>query len=178
MPSTALIMIPAWIDGYLVAVEKHRVHRHGLRHRAVSVFVISGGETLLQRRAADKYHSGGLWANACCTHPHWGEAPLVCAARRLGEELGIDGSAARLRGQVEYRAEVGNGMTEHEVVDIAVLHTPRDIALSPDPAEVAEVKWVHIDELCRDAAQHPERYTPWLRIYLAEHMRTIFDLPA
>lgn len=175
MPPTDVIMIPAWIDGYLVAVEKHRVHRHALRHRAVSVFVLSGNETLLQQRAADKYHSGGLWTNACCTHPHWGEAPLDCAIRRIGEELGLDGTTAELRGQVEYRAEVGNGMTEHEVVDIAVLHTPRDVVLSPDSAEVADMKWIPVDELCRDAEQHPERYTPWLRIYLAEHLGTILD---
>ena len=84
-------LIPAWIDGSLAPVPKLAVHRMGLRHNAVSVFVTRGGAVLIQRRALDKYHSAGLWANTCCTHPHWGESAAACARRRLGEELGIGG---------------------------------------------------------------------------------------
>ena len=62
-------LIPAWIDEVLAPVEKLAVHRTGLRHKAVSVFVIDGGRVLIQRRAAGKYHTPGLWANTCCTHP-------------------------------------------------------------------------------------------------------------
>ena len=84
-------LIPAWLDGNLTPVDKLEVHRRGLRHPAVSVFVMDGSRTLLQRRALGKYHTPGLWANACCTHPHWGEAALDCAARRLYQELGLTG---------------------------------------------------------------------------------------
>ena len=83
------IMIPAWIDGQLQPVEKLQTHLRGLKHKAVSVFVMRGAETLLQRRAMSKYHTPGLWANACCTHPEWGEAGFDCAQRRLEEELGL-----------------------------------------------------------------------------------------
>jgi isopentenyl-diphosphate Delta-isomerase len=69
---------------------------------------------LIQQRALGKYHTPGLWANTCCTHPHWGE-DLACARRRLREELGITGWRWPA-GQVEYRADVGGGLTEHEVV--------------------------------------------------------------
>ena len=77
-------MIPAWVDGRLQPVEKLEVHRRGLRHPAVSVFVLEGARTLLQRRAMEKYHTPGLWANACCTHPRWGERPLLVVQRRPG----------------------------------------------------------------------------------------------
>ena len=68
-------LIPAWVDGDLVPLDKLDVHRRGLRHPAVSVFLLDGDRFLIQRRALGKYHTPGLWANACCTHPLWGEAP-------------------------------------------------------------------------------------------------------
>lgn len=166
--------IPAWISDHLVAVDKLRVHRAGLRHMAVSVFVLRGDEVLLQQRADTKYHTPGLWTNTCCTHPHWGEEPRDCAIRRLREELGISGTDPRPRGQVEYRADVGSGMTEHEVVDLFVARAHRDLAVSPDASEVAAVRWAGVGELRRDVARRPAVYTPWLRIYLAEHAGAIF----
>ena len=68
-----------------------------------------GSEVLIQRRAMCKYHTPGLWANTCCTHPHWGEDPEDCAHRRLDEELGISGLKLEARDQLEYRADVGGG---------------------------------------------------------------------
>jgi isopentenyl-diphosphate Delta-isomerase len=173
-----MIAIPAWIGGRLEPVEKLRVHREGLRHPAVSVFVNAGGRTLLQRRAEAKYHSPGLWANACCTHPHWGEPPEQCAARRLREELGIEGLALVPRDQVEYRAAVGGGLVEHEVVSLFVAEAPPGLEHAPDPEEVAALRWVTLDELRAEIAARPEDFTPWLRIYLAEHGEQIFGRSA
>jgi isopentenyl-diphosphate delta-isomerase len=166
--------IPAWIEGRLEPVDKLDVHRRGLRHPAISVFVMAGRRTLIQRRAAGKYHSPGLWANACCTHPHWGEAMEACALRRLREELGITGLALAPRDRVEYRAAVGGGLVEHEVVSLFVAEASEDLRLSPDPAEVAETRWIDLAALRREIAAGPERFTPWLRIYLAEHGGQIF----
>ena len=104
------IMIPAWVDGTLTPVEKLDAHRRALRHKAVSVFVLRGNEVLVQRRAMGKYHTPGLWANTCCTHPEWDEAPELCAKRRLAEELGVKGLDPVHCGQVEYRADVGNDL--------------------------------------------------------------------
>jgi isopentenyl-diphosphate delta-isomerase len=167
-------MIPTWVGGDLVAVEKLRVHREGLRHKAVSVFVMCGDDMLIQRRAMGKYHTPGLWANACCTHPHWGEAPEVCAARRLGEEIGLKGLPLTHRQQVEYRADVGGGLIEHEVVDIFVARLRARIPVAPNPAEVMQVEWVSIADLARLMAQTPKAYTPWLHIYLRDHAEQIF----
>lgn len=172
------IMIPAWIDGTLTPVEKLSVHQRGLKHKAVSVFINKGRQTLIQRRALSKYHTPGLWANACCTHPQWDEAPLTCATRRVEEELGITGLTFTHVHHTEYRADVGNGLTEHEIVDIFTATAPDTLKMTLNPSEVMDAKWVDIDELAADLHAHPDRYTPWLRIYMAEHRSRIFALAA
>lgn len=165
--------IPAWIDGALTPVEKLDAHLRGLKHMAVSVFVMHAGRLLIQRRALGKYHTPGLWANTCCTHPHWGEAPLDCAHRRLTEELGITGLDLTHRAQIEYRADVGGGMVEHEVVDVFLADVASEMPLAPNPAEVMDTRWIALPDLEAEIAAAPERFTPWLRIYLAEHATAI-----
>lgn len=167
-------LIPAWLDGDLVALDKLEVHRRGLKHPASSVFVMDGPRTLIQRRALNKYHTPGLWANTCCTHPFWGESPEACATRRLDEELGITGLALTPAGEVEYRADVGGGLTEHEVVQIFTARASARLAVLPNPDEVAETRWIDLYDLAAEAARHPTRFTPWLRIYLSQHMDRIF----
>ncbi len=166
--------IPAWEHGVLQPMDKLDVHRRGLRHMAVSVFVMAGRQVLIQQRALGKYHTPGLWANTCCTHPMWGEDAAACAKRRLREELGIAGLSVKAAGQVEYRADVGGGLTEHEVVDVFLSQADVALHVAPDPAEVAATRWVDLDDLAAETRRWPERFTPWLRIYLADHMDLIF----
>lgn len=168
------IMIPAWTDGRLEPVEKLEVHLRGLRHKAVSVFVLDGDKVLLQQRALEKYHTPGLWANTCCTHPGWNEAPLDCANRRLNEELGITGLAPVHRDTVEYRADVGNDMIEHEVVDIFAAEAGESLPLVPNPNEVMATRWSTYADLVLAVRDNPSEFTPWLRIYLEEHSHKIF----
>jgi isopentenyl-diphosphate delta-isomerase len=163
-------MIPAWVNGTLTQVEKLEVHQRGLRHKAVSVFVMRGREVLLQRRAMGKYHTPGLWANTCCTHPRWGESDLACAARRLHEELGISGLALQRSGGIEYRADVGGGLTEHEVVEVFSAQASAHLVPQPDPDEVMQTRWITLEALEDEVQASPEKFTPWLRIYLAEGM--------
>lgn len=167
-------LIPAWDGTDLVPVEKLSVHQRGLRHKAVSVFVMDGDRTLVQRRALSKYHTPGLWANTCCTHPRWLEDPKSCAIRRLNEELGITGLTPVLRDKIEYRAAVGNGLIEHEVVDLFVAEANSDLTMTLNPDEVADAVWIKLAGLRADIAEHPAQYTPWLRIYMAEHGARIF----
>lgn len=167
-------MIPAWVDGTLTPVEKLTAHLEGLRHRAVSVFLVHDDEILIQQRAAGKYHTPGLWANTCCTHPRWDEAPVDCANRRLGEELGISGVSPVWKDRIEYRAEVGGGMIEHEVVDLFLVTTDQRPTLHLNPDEVDGVRWIGLAALETEVAEHPERFTPWLRIYLADHKLSVF----
>lgn len=162
-------LIPAWVDGRLTPVEKLEVHRRGLRHKAVSVFVLAGDAVLLQQRAAGKYHTPLLWANTCCTHPHWDETPVACATRRLEQELGLTGLPLTHAGQVEYRADVGQGLTEHEVVDVFLARLPAPIPAIPNPAEVADTRWMALTDLRADLVARPALYTPWLHVYMTDH---------
>ncbi|QXT39986.1 isopentenyl-diphosphate Delta-isomerase [Gymnodinialimonas ceratoperidinii] len=169
------IYIPTWINGILQPVEKLAAHQRGLRHKAVSVFLLRDGDVLLQRRALSKYHTPGLWANTCCTHPMWEESGLDCALRRLDEELGITGVELEYRDTVEYRADVGEGLIEHEVVDIFVGEMPRDAPLDMNPDEVMETRWTPLATLNDEVAAKPDEFTPWLRIYLDQYAELIFD---
>jgi isopentenyl-diphosphate delta-isomerase len=164
-------MIPAWVNGVLTPMDKLEVHQLGVRHKAVSVFVMDGTSVLIQRRALSKYHTPGLWANTCCTHPHWNEDAGLCAVRRLKDELGIAGLRPMFRDQIEYRADVGDGMIEHEVVDLFVAAaTEQTLRLDLNPNEVADTRWVNIYDLAAEVVHNPETFTPWLRIYLADHL--------
>lgn len=168
------IMIPAWVDGTLTPVEKLEAHLKGLRHKAVSVFVLAGDAVLMQRRAMGKYHTPGLWTNTCCTHPQWDEAPQDCAVRRLEEEIGVTGLKPEHRHHLEYRADVGGGLIEHEVVDVYVATAKTSLQVTANPDEVMAVEWMRFDDLRRQVEREPDRFTPWLRIYLRDHGETIF----
>jgi isopentenyl-diphosphate delta-isomerase len=146
---------------------KLAAHRDGLRHRAFSVFVRDEeGRVLLQRRAPGKYHSAGLWSNACCGHPRPGEGTAAAALRRLGEELGFGCGLDRL-GRVSYAARLDGGMAENEVVSLfAGRH---DGPIDPAPEEVDAVAWMAVPDLLADLDRRPGAYTYWFRLYLREH---------
>lgn len=158
-------------DRELGSAPKGRVHRTGERHRAVSVFLFDDhGRTLLQRRADAKYHSPGLWSNTCCGHPRPGETPLVAAKRRLREEMGIECELTHVA-TFEYRADVGQGLLEHEVD-----HVYRGTftgAPSPDPSEVGDWEWKDLDALAADCVGNPSRYSVWLPLALARIGRNL-----
>jgi isopentenyl-diphosphate Delta-isomerase len=171
---TQPIMIPAWVDGVLTPVGKLAAHEQGLRHKAVSVFILHQGRVLLQQRALHKYHTPGLWANTCCTHPHWDEPAYECAIRRLDDELGITAVPLKFRDQIEYRADVGNGLIEHEVVDVFVGEAPDAMQVTINPDEVLMTRWVTLADLANEIGCQPSVFTPWLKIYMAKHSAAIF----
>ncbi|NDD34487.1 MAG: isopentenyl-diphosphate delta-isomerase [Rhodobacteraceae bacterium] len=168
------IYIPAWQDGTLKPVEKFEVHKLGLRHKAVSVFVFYQGQLLIQQRAMSKYHSPGLWANTCCTHPEWDEDDLACAHRRLEDELGMRDMTLVSAGELEYRAHVGNDLIEHEVVQTFVAVCEHEPSITPNPDEVMAYNWVDPITLERLIATAPDQHTEWLKIYFREHFDALF----
>ena len=146
---------------------KTPVHRAGLLHRAFSIFIVDdGGRILLQRRAREKYHSGGLLANSCCGHPRPGETTLVAARRRLSEELGIQ-APLTFGFFSRYCANLDGGMQENEFV--YVYFGPLVEQPNPDPAEVSEVEFASADEITRRIARQPDAFVYWLRHYFQNH---------
>lgn len=167
-PATAdTLMIPGILeDGGLYPIEKMEAHQLGALHLAISAFVFDGDRLLIQRRALTKYHCGGLWANTCCTHPHWGEAPASAARRRVREELGFEVDLTETR-IVTYRAEVDNGLIEHERVHMFTgAASAATLTIAMNPAEVCETRWVTGADLKAEIAASPEVFTPWFRIYV------------
>lgn len=140
-------------------MEKQEAHRKGLLHRAFSVFLLDGSKLLIQRRALDKYHCGGLWSNTCCSHPAPGEPVLSAAERRLDEELGIKNARLRELDTFLYRAAFPNGLAEHELDHVLLGEYSGPV--QPDPMEIAQVRWIDLEELQRDLQAFPQRYTPW-----------------
>ena len=100
-------------DSEIGHTDKDDAHRRGLLHRAFSVFVIHDGRMLIQKRSRDKYHSGGLWTNACCSHPREGESLDQAVPRRMREELGFSSRAEELFSFV-YRHVFSDGLVEYE----------------------------------------------------------------
>jgi len=154
--------------------EKTAVHRAGLLHRAFSIFIVDDkGRILLQRRAREKYHSGGLLANSCCGHPRPGETTQAAARRRLTEELGIR-APLTFGFFSRYRAELDGGMQENEFV--YVYFGPLTAQPNPDPAEVSDVEVASVDDIARRIARQPDGFVYWLRHYFNNHGSEIAQL--
>lgn len=153
-------------DEPLGTMEKMEAHEKALLHRAFSVFIFDAeGRMLLQRRALSKYHSGGLWTNACCSHPREGESAMEAAHRRLQEEMGFDCELEK-RFHFIYKAELDQGLTEHELDHVFTGVYEGVMNLNPD--EVAEARYISMAELDRELEEDPERFTEWFKIALPE----------
>jgi isopentenyl-diphosphate delta-isomerase len=158
-------------DRELGSAEKLVAHRTGKLHRAVSVFVFDdAGNLLLQRRASTKYHSPDRWSNTCCGHPRPGETPQAAAHRRLREEMGFD-CVLEPAFAFLYRAELENGLQEHEFDRVFVGRFAG--VPSPNPAEVGAWRWANVEEIIADQAVHPDRYTVWFKLILREHRQKL-----
>lgn len=147
-------------DVVLGTMGKLEAHQKGLLHRAFSVFIFDReGRLLLQRRAASKYHSAGLWTNTCCSHPRPGEATEVAAVRRLQEEMGLR-CRLEFSFSFQYKASFENGLHEHELDH--VFFGQYDAAPDPDPTEVQEWRYASIAQLNDELTRTPDRFTAWL----------------
>ncbi|MBL7743181.1 MAG: isopentenyl-diphosphate Delta-isomerase [Chitinophagaceae bacterium] len=149
-------------DEAVGTMDKMEAHKKGVLHRAFSVFVFnSKGEMLLQRRALNKYHSGGLWTNSCCSHPQPGEEVHVAAVRRLQEEMGFVTALEKIFDFV-YKAEFDNGLTEHEFDH--VFAGEYDGTIDFNPAEVMDYCYRSFDEVRNDLQQQPGKFTAWFHL--------------
>lgn len=153
--------------------EKMEAHKKGLLHRAFSIFIFnSKNQMLIHKRAKGKYHSGGLWTNACCSHPREHETIQKAAHRRLREEFGFDCELQEVF-SFTYKAVLDKGLQEHEFDHVLLgrFEGPID---APNPDEIEEYRWIDIKALIQETEIMPEKYTIWFLIALkTEKMQQI-----
>lgn len=140
---------------------KLQVHQQGLLHRAFSVFIFDqNGRVLLQQRALGKYHSQGLWTNACCGHPRPGERTMAAAQRRLQEEMGLTCPLHKVA-TLLYHEQVSNQLIEHEYdhVFAGISHTD-PIA---NPEEAHSWQWLELSQIPAHIAAAPDTFSIWFR---------------
>ncbi|MEC7262152.1 MAG: isopentenyl-diphosphate Delta-isomerase [Bacteroidota bacterium] len=141
---------------------KMEAHEKALLHRAFSVFVMNDkGETMLQQRAKNKYHSPLLWTNTCCSHQRDGESNIDAGKRRLMEEMGFSTELKELFSFI-YKAPFDNGLTEHEFDHVMIGAFLGEPNINPD--EVADWKWMLPEDIKKDIEENPEQYTAWFKI--------------
>jgi len=155
------IILVDLLDRQIGSGEKMKVHEEKKLHRAFSLFIADNrGNILLQKRAEGKYHSGGLWTNACCSHPRVGERTKDAVIRRCREELGIEVNPYELFHFVYYH-DFGD-LAEYELDHVFLAQYEGDVRL--DPEEASESKWIPVTELKEDLEKHPDSYTVWFQI--------------
>ncbi len=153
------------VDEYDIEIdtmEKMEAHIQGRLHRAFSVFIFNQkGEMLLQQRSLRKYHSGGLWTNACCSHPRPNEETIDAAHRRLQEEMGFDTPLVKAF-DFKYKASFTNGLTEHEFDHVFVGFYDGKITSNFD--EVESYTYRSMEKIESSFIQYADFYTEWFLI--------------
>ena len=149
-------------DTQIGLMSKLDAHKKGILHRAFSVFVLNNNnEIMLQKRAYNKYHSGGLWTNTCCSHQREGENSIEAGKRRLLEEMGFETELKILTSFI-YKVEFENGLTEHELDYLLIGKYLKSPVINKQ--EVADWKWMKVELIADDIKLNPNNYTSWFKI--------------
>ncbi|MGB5556098.1 MAG: isopentenyl-diphosphate Delta-isomerase [Flavobacteriaceae bacterium] len=162
-------------DDELGTMPKMEAHEKAVLHRAFSVFIMNdNGETMLQQRAANKYHSPLLWTNTCCSHQRIGETNTKAGRRRLQEEMGFTTDLKELFSFI-YKAPFENGLTEHEL-DHVMIGAYNEVP-KINTEEVADWKWMLPSDIKIDIAKNPHLYTEWFKIIFNKFFSHISEHP-
>ena len=149
-------------DTQIGLMSKLDAHKKGILHRAFSVFVLNNNnEIMLQKRAYNKYHSGGLWTNTCCSHQREGENSIEAGKRRLLEEMGFE-TELKIITSFIYKVEFENGLTEHELDYLLIGKYLKSPVINKQ--EVADWKWMKVELIADDIKLNPNKYTSWFKI--------------
>ena len=153
----------------------------------------SRNEMLLTQRANSKITFPGVWTNTCCSHPLYDMTPNEvdvvpdaypefpgikhAALRKVKHELGIDTNKYVAHDDIHFitrfhywaadtlsNHDDPTPWGEHEVDYILFFQTMNDdIPVNPNPDEVAEYKFVSIEELKSMMEEPGLLWSPWFR---------------
>lgn len=149
--------------------EKIYAHRHALLHRAFSILIFNNkSEMMLQKRASTKYHSGGLWTNACCGHTRPNEPILNAIHRRLGEEMGFN---CNLNEQFHfiYKVPLNNELSEHEYLTVFTGEFNGSFVVNS--VEADGWRWISMENLKKELREKPEQFTFWFKLIMERFLK-------
>ncbi|GHV34313.1 hypothetical protein FACS1894187_04610 [Synergistales bacterium] len=153
-------------DRQVGTAEKIEAHQSPKLHRAFSAFVYHEGRMLIQKRSARKYHSGGLWANACCSHPRIGERTEEAVLRRMEEEIGADrANTAAVTKELfsfVYMNKFHDALYEYEYDHVFAVDYGGAVTVNEE--EIEAVRWVEFEELARLLCATPTTFASWFLI--------------
>ncbi len=157
-------------DKVVGTCEKMEVHRQGYLHRAFSIFLFNHrGEMLLQQRAREKYHSGGLWTNTCCSHQNADESAETTVHRRLKEEM--ISTSLKFLFKFIYRTTLNNSFIEYEFDHIYV--GSYNGIPKPNPLEVQQWEYFSVENIQLQTSKKPHKFTEWFKIIIKQHIENL-----
>ncbi len=158
-------------DEAIGVMNKLLVHQKGILHRAFSIIILNdNGQMLIHQRHINKYHSGGLWSNACCSHPKKDEKTIDAAKRRLHEELNISCPLKHIF-SFTYKVSFENNLIEHEFDHVFIGRTNQTPDFNTD--EISNIKWLDIDLLLEKVKKEPYKFTFWFKLLMNDYFHKI-----
>ena len=161
-------------DNVVGCVSKYDAHRvpNAVLHRAFSLLLFSedGDKMLIQQRSEHKSLFPLIWANACCSHPHYRPSEMDAewgvhraAQRKVKQEIGVEMEYTQMYkvARIRYRAACDIPEWEEWELDhilFATLHSSQTV--DPNPEEVKQVRWVTLHEL--GELRTTGAVSPWL----------------
>jgi isopentenyl-diphosphate Delta-isomerase len=135
----------------------------GVLHRAFSLLIFnSGGELLLQQRAASKRLWPLYWSNSCCSHPRRAESMEAAIHRRLSEELGL-ACPLQFLFKFQYQAQFDATGAERELCSVFIGRCAGRVKVDPD--EIHDFGWISTATLEAEMrGPQAARFTPWFRL--------------
>lgn len=151
--------------------EKMVAHKKRRLHRAFSIFLVNNNRMLIQKRNIDKYHSGGLWSNACCSHQRKGETLLQAVDRALKHELGINCKVDEIYSFV-YFQNYGE-LSEFEFDHVFLGEYSGEIKHNFE--EIDKIKWVELKDLKMDIEKNPDIFSSWFLISVPQVLKILLS---